>query len=95
MCTKLPYRNPRIDKCLIEEIKEINNSGIYKSLASCCGHGIYPKTIIVEDKLTKKIMEYFSGIYLTPKKRNRYYKKDLKGYYYIPEIQLNNKKIIK
>jgi len=85
MCTKLLYCNPRIDTCLIKLIKEINNKGIYKTLSSCCGHNKYPKTIIVKEKLSGNISEYFSKISLQIKKRNRYYKKDNEGFYYIPE----------
>ncbi len=86
MCVKLPYANPRIDKCLIELIKEIKSSGTYKTLASCCGHDKYSKTIVVKDRLTGVILEYFSKTPLVAKKRNRYYKKDSDGFYFIPEL---------
>jgi len=88
MCNKLPYCNPRIDDCLKEEIKFINQNGL-KTLSSCCGHHIYPKTIVVQDS-NDMIFEFFSGIILNKKKRNRYYKKDTEGYYYIPEILSKN-----
>ena len=84
MCNKLPYCNPRIDKCLISILNNINKSNL-KSLASCCGHGKYNTTIIVKDKLGN-IFEFYSGIVLSFKKRNRYYKKDKKGFYYILEL---------
>ena len=88
MCDKLPYNNPRIDKCLASTIKEINDEGVFKSLASCCGHNKYDKTIVVKERDTGSIFEYFTKIELKPKKRNRYYKKDKEGFYYIPEINI-------
>jgi len=83
MCDKLPYCNPRIDKCLIPIINHLNNSNI-KTLASCCGHGKYDTTIVVKDK-KGNIFEFYSGVSLGSRKRNRYYKKDKDGFYYIPE----------
>lgn len=85
MCDKLPYCNPRIDKCLIPTINRLNNTTNLRCLASCCGHGIYNPTIVVKDK-TGNIFEFYSDKPLTPKKRNRYYKKDKKGFYFIPEV---------
>ena len=84
MCNKLSYCNPRIDKCLVPTINFLNNSDHLKTLCSCCGHGVYNPTIVVKDK-KDNIFEVYSGITLTPKKRNRYYKRDNDGYYYIPE----------
>ena len=94
MCRKLPYCNPRIDKCLISRIEKINEKNNLKTLASCCGHGKYNPTIVVKDKLGK-IYEFYSEIILIKKKRNRYYKKDNNGFYYVPEVvnQLKIKKI--
>lgn len=86
MCKKLPYCNPRIDECLTKIISNINSSGKYRTLSSCCGHNKYPKTIIVKNILTGNVFEYFSKIELRSKKRNRYYKKDNEGFYYVPEI---------
>ena len=85
MCDKLPYCNPRIDKCLISIINHLNESTKLTTLASCCGHEIYNSTIVVRDK-GGNIFEYYSNKLLGPKKRNRYYKKDNNGFYYIPEI---------
>ena len=85
MCDKLPYCNPRIDKCLIPTINHLNKSTKLKTLASCCGHGKYNSTIIVKDR-KGNIFEFYSRISLGPRKRNRYYKKDKVGFYYIPEV---------
>lgn len=85
MCDKLPYCNPRIDKCLMSIIKSLNRYPSYKTLASCCGHAVYRATIVVREK-NVGIFEYYSGMILSPKKRNRYYKRDKKGFYFIPEV---------
>jgi len=92
MCDKLYLKqgfcNPRIDKCLVDTIKDIITKGL-KPLASCCGHGKYPTTIVVRDK-KGKIFELYSGIELGKRKRNRYYKRDKENYYYIPEVEKGN-----
>lgn len=53
-----------------------------ETLACCCGHGKYPMTLIVKKYNT--IYEIFSGTIM--KRKKKFYKKDKKGYYYIPEI---------
>lgn len=88
MCDKLylkqGYYNPRHDKCLKDVIDGLNAANL-KTLASCCGHDKYPLTIVVKDK-EGRIYEYYSNIELGARKRNRYYKKDVENYYYIPEV---------
>lgn len=90
MCDKLylkqGYCNPRIDSCIQELVFNINKKPNLKTLASCCGHNRYPKTIVVKNKTTHEIFEYFSKIPLGKRKRNRYYKKDKSNYYFIPEL---------
>lgn len=55
MCKKTNYKtsNPRIDKCMRDEIKDFNKalklleaylSEPLKIVACCCGHGEHPKT---------------------------------------------------
>ena len=83
MCTKLPYRNPRVDACLGDIIKGIRKEG-FVPVASCCGHGRYPMTVVVK-RPDGRMMEYFSMAPLQRKKRNRYYTRDSKGHYYIAE----------
>ena len=90
MCDKLPYNNPRIDTCMRGIVEKINKEGRYRTLASCCGHGEYSKTIVIKDKLTGIILEYYTQIQLQSKKRNRYYKRDNKGFYFIPKIKSLN-----
>jgi len=48
-------------------------------------HGKYNSTIVVKDR-KGNIFEYYSNKLLGPKKRNRYYKKDTEGFYYISEV---------
>ena len=53
----------------------------YKILACCCGHGIYPMTIIFDAGYGNWELMSDQGI---PRKK-RFYIKDKQGYYYIPE----------
>lgn len=91
MCDKLylkqGYCNPRLDKCLIDIVREINADPKLKTLASCCGHDKYSMTIVVRNK-DGDIYDLISNTTLGVRKRNRYYKKDAEGYYYIPEVIL-------
>jgi len=84
MCEKkqFKYCPSRIDECMEEEVKKLNKDGII-TLSCCCGHGKYPKTIIIKHAGTRLPFEYFSKQYILRKKR--FYKKDKDGYYYIPE----------
>ncbi len=85
MCKKLPYRNPKKDKCLIKFIDRINKYTPFKTLASCCGHNKYNPTMIIKDK-NGNVFELFTRTPIQPKKRNRYYKSDGNGFYIIPEL---------
>jgi hypothetical protein len=91
MCQKLPYCARRIDPCIKDEVESINNNPKYRTLLCCCGHHIYEKTIICFNRKTKDVFEWYSGIVLSHgiRKRKRYYKKDKKGFYYIPELTMN------
>lgn len=95
MCEWVGYCNPRIDKCLREKTDKINKAGPYKTLASCCGHGKYPETIVVMYKKSKLVIELHSGTVLGAgplrnkmgqRKCNRYYRTDTEKHYYIPEV---------
>lgn len=72
----------RVDKCLIPDILGLWDIG-FETLGSCCGHGKYPKTIVVRDDLGN-LQEAFTSIRL-PRVR-RFYRMDIDGFYYIPEI---------
>lgn len=89
MCEKKPYCARRIDPCIAYEVECINKYiKNVKTIASCCGHGKYPKTIIVKDTITGKVWEFNSNVVLAdkPRKSHKYYKKDSDGIYYIPEV---------
>lgn len=75
--------NPRkIDKCILNITSILKLSG-YKVIASCCGHGIYPISIIIHNQIGQYNIELISGILI--KRKKRFYKKDKQGMYYIPE----------
>ena len=72
-----------VDECISDLIEELNEKGI-KTFGSCCGHGKYPITIVLRHGfvLTDSTMGYIQ------RKRN-FYKKDEKGFYFIPEVIKN------
>ncbi|MBI4029367.1 MAG: hypothetical protein HY376_03295 [Candidatus Blackburnbacteria bacterium] len=92
MCKKGNSR--RIDKCMIQLIKSLNALGII-TFASCCGHGRYPPTVVVNHSrdslgtIHYYNFELFTG--RTIPRNSRFYKRDKKGYFYIPEVEGNEK----
>ena len=87
----------RIDPCLVDEIEELNKNGT-KTVASCCGHGKYPRSIIVIDADNKlrngknmcfdydthtRVNDYKPKL---KKQNQKWYKRDDEGYYYIPQL---------
>ena len=74
----------RADLCIRDLLIDMQYSEFDVTLAHCCGHGRYPRTIVMQNDDTKIITELFSGK-IIPRKR-RFYKKDEDGYYYIPEV---------
>lgn len=86
MCNKkqFKYCPSEIDECiktLISSMKMVLSSRI-KVVACCCGHGVYPMTIIVKD--AQEVVWDLVSKSIIPRKRN-FYKKDKQGIYYIPE----------
>ena len=93
MCKKkqFKYCPSEIDECMKDEISAINSIidvSKFEIRACCCGHGKYPKTIIVEG-FNDQMWDLVSGMDI-PRKRN-FYKRDKKGYYYIPETLKSGK----
>ncbi len=88
MCKLSPRGLWRIDPCLKDLIKALNEHGI-ETLSCCCGHGKYPITIIYRYKnegiMNGNIYDFCTGWGIPRKKK--FYKKDKQGYYYIPEVQ--------
>ena len=87
MCekTQFKYCPSTIDKCMRKELEELKNIGSsHEVVACCCGHGRYPKTIVLRGYANGNVWEKFSGKAIPRKKK--FYKRDKKGYYYIPEV---------
>lgn len=76
------WNGHRVDSCMKSELIRFQNYGI-KTLACCCGHGIYPETIIVQVE-NEYLLEINSETKIP--RKTRFYKKDSNGFYYIPEI---------
>lgn len=87
MCKKkqFEYCPSEIDLCIRKLINTLNEIPRLTTLASCCGHKRYALTVMVYNKELKLDYEYFSGVVI-PRKR-KFYKKDKKGYYFIPEVE--------
>lgn len=90
MCKKAKGIHNRIDPCLKPLLKWLKSCD-YEVVASCCGHSVYPMTIVVRGTTINELegfSELFSGKVI-PRTRN-FYKRDKEGYYYIPEV-INSK----
>lgn len=85
MCKKRKGCGRNIDPCM--RILINNMADNYNILACCCGHKRYPMTIIVE--WDGRIYDLVSDVEI--KRKKRFYKRDKKGYYFIPEVS-NEKK---
>lgn len=83
MCKKTQFKTcpSKIDPCMIKFIEQLEIS--YNILACCCGHNRYPMTIIIKTS-HNKFCDLVSGKIIPRKKR--FYRKDKRGYYYIPEV---------
>ena len=79
-------RKIKVDWCLRHLLIAIDN-GNMETLGSCCGHGKYSMTIVCRNKHMGDdyIFELLSGIPI--KRKRRFYIKDKKGFYYIPEVE--------
>ena len=73
----------RIDPCMQSIISYLNTRGL-ETLACCCGHGIYPMTIVVRHNTNGKPLEIFSTRFIP--RKVRFYIMDKEGFYYIPEV---------
>ena len=104
MCEKLILEGSarNFDPCLVEELEEIKNTfprfkEKFKMIMSCCGHFKYSKTLVVQNRVSKAHFEWFTGTLLEGTKRadtrEPFYKRDKEGYYYIPEVDDENKTI--
>ena len=87
MCKKLKIKkNPSsvIDKCLRNLIERMQDEcEEAEPIASCCGHGRYPMTIVAKNSFGDRY-EVMTDLPLRNKRK--FYKRDADGYYYIPEV---------
>ena len=89
MCEFNPKNDGRrIDPCMKKEIAKLNKRGIV-TLACCCGHGKYTKTIVARYSLND--MPYERGIQEYLPRKKKFYKKDSEGYYFIKEVSKEKK----
>ena len=88
MCkkTQFKYCPSTIDKCMRDYVKMINKIllPIYETKSCCCGHGKYPRTLMIGLKKGSFVFDLFTATII--KREKKFYKKDKEGYYYIPEI---------
>ena len=89
MCRKLKGCGRKIDSCMKNHLAYVQCSlkSNFKTVACCCGHKKYPKTIVVKHLISGICFDIMSGIEIPRKKK--FYKKDEEGYYYIPEVIKN------
>ncbi len=75
--------NRKMDTCMknLIDFMKVKGGGI-QPLACCCGHSIYPMTIIVTNG--KIVWDLISNEVIPRKKK--FYVKDDGGFYYIPEV---------
>ena len=88
MCKKVNYKtcNTHIDKCMRPLITFLRYDLDLDIVACCCGHNKYPMTIIAED-IDYGVSQYIELLSNTKIPRSRrFYIRDDKGYYYIPEV---------
>jgi hypothetical protein len=88
MCRKIIYKtsHKQIDECIRPLIKFLNDCD-YTTVASCCGHGRYPITVVVDESypgIKPVFIELFSG--KTIPRTRRFYSRDSKGFYFIKEV---------
>lgn len=83
MCAR--NRSGRVDRCIRGLIAALRSSTEFETLASCCGHGKYPMTIVARRRPNGSPFELMSGLQI-PRRRN-FYRKDADGFYYLPEAR--------
>lgn len=87
MCKKTKGLHNRIDPCLKPLLKWLKSCD-YEVVASCCGHSVYPMTIVVKGENFNSTREIYNELFsekIIPRIR-KFYKKDNNGIYFIPEV---------
>ena len=75
-------RGRRIDPCIRNLFNHFSTDS--EVVASCCGHGKYPLSIVIKTRWKGVFLEIMSQQFIHRSKR--FYRKDEQGYYYIPEV---------
>jgi hypothetical protein len=83
MCKHTKSSNKRIDCCIAGFIQELHRRGIV-TYGSCCGHKKYSLTVICKSESSGMFFDLISGVCIPRVKR--FYRKDVNGLYYIPEV---------
>ncbi len=78
----LKNKEVRLDSCMALQVVRLAEA--YPTLACCCGHNKYSKTIVIATP-QGDFIEYFTGIPIPREKR--FYIKDSEGFYFIPEVE--------
>lgn len=98
MCKWNKYGDTRIDPCMRKLVDFINWETRFKTIMCCCGHNkCNPSLIVIDpnadgsdtdvfDKPFDRPFDIFSNIRFKHKQK-RFYKKDKKGVYFIPEVK--------
>ena len=83
-----------IDPCIRSLISMLSGmlNEDFKTVASCCGHGKYPMSIIIRN-CQGGHFELFSNKPIMRKRR--FYRRDSQGIYYIPELSLDSSNRLK
>lgn len=80
------WPSSRIDPCITHLVNALNGHPQMVTLASCCGHGVYPLTVIVKDyEQEGRIFELLTGKEIKGRSK-KFYRADRKGRYYVPEV---------
>lgn len=76
----------RLDPCIRERIVIMNNEGL-ETVGSCCGHGVYPRSILVRTTSGKVFAFIGRRRPILISRTRNFYRMDKNGFYYIPEAK--------
>lgn len=80
---KIRGRTVRLDPCIRKLVIGLNELNVH-TLASCCGHGRYPRTFVY--RAHRRVYAHALMRDVEIPRRRRFYKRDDKGFFYIPEV---------
>lgn len=85
MCEITTIKKPELD-CIAEEVFKLDSIKKFNTILSCCGHGVYPKTIMIKNIRSCWYFEYYSGVSMMTNLDKPYYQKDILGFWYNEEV---------